>query len=65
METVVVCASGFTSEEKASIAQKVEHLKGKFEADLTQSASVLIAKHHGTMKTVTSIERNIPIVCIK
>ncbi|CAG9332257.1 unnamed protein product [Blepharisma stoltei] len=65
MATLVVCASGFTTQEKAKISENVTELGGKFEADLTQAAQVLIAKHYGTLKTQTSSDKNIPIVTIK
>lgn len=66
MSNIVVCASGFTAAEKIGIESMVCELGGVFEADLTTLASVLIAKHQGTLKSKTSAEvLKIPVVSEK
>jgi hypothetical protein len=66
MSNIVVCASGFSPAEKIGIESMVCELGGIFEADLTTVASVLIAKHQGTMKSKTSVEvLKIPVVSEK
>ncbi|OMJ92758.1 hypothetical protein SteCoe_4386 [Stentor coeruleus] len=66
MSSIVICASGFSPSEKSVIENMVLELGGIFEDDLTTSASVLIAKRQGTLKSTTSSEvLKIPVVTEK
>ena len=66
MSNIVVCASGFTASEKIGIENMILELGGIFEADLTTVATVLIAKHQGTLKSITSADvLKIPVVTEK
>lgn len=66
MSSIVICASGYSPSEKSVIENMVLELGGIFEEDLTTSASVLIAKCQGTLKSTTSSEvLRIPVVTEK
>jgi hypothetical protein len=66
MSQVVVCATGFSPSEKHGIESMVHELGGRFIDDLTTIATVLIAKHQGTLKSRTSTDvLKIPVVSEK